>query len=197
TTTVGDDWRTDPALVAGVAQALATVNARGDDHFCAPSIHLGGHEVLAGTDAAVAGLLSALPKVKIGEREFPFRLAGHGPFHTRLCAGTSVQAREQLADLPLQPPRVHLIDGFGNVHSPWSADPRELLAYTTHAQVVETYDFTAAVRTAMREFQPDVLLCAGPGTSLRAPVGHTVLREGWRGLHDKAALFASGVVVTE
>jgi formylglycine-generating enzyme required for sulfatase activity len=40
---------------------------------------------------------------------------------------------------------------------------------------VETFDFTACVRTAMREFQPDVLLCAGPGASLRAPVGHTVL----------------------
>ena len=46
------------------------------------------------------------------------------------------------------------------------------------------------MRTAMREFQPDVLLCAGPGASLRAPVGHTVLAEGWSGLADKQALFA-------
>ena len=102
-----------------------------------------------------------------------------------------------LADLPIAMPRCHLIDGFGNVHSPWSADPRELLHYTTHEQVLETFDFTACVRTAMREFQPDVLLCAGPGSSLRAPVGHCVLQEGWRGIRDKKALFASGLVATD
>jgi acyl transferase domain-containing protein len=194
TTTVGDDWRTDQALAAAVPQALASLQSRGDGFFCGPSIHLGGHEVLAGTDAAVQELLSLLPKVKVGEREFPFRLAGHGPFHTQLCEATSAQAAELLADLPVREPDCHLIDGFGNVHSPWSADPRELLHYTTHAQVLETFDFSACVRTAMREFQPDVLLCAGPGSSLRAPVGHCVLREGWRGLRDKAALFQSGVV---
>jgi hypothetical protein len=42
-----------------------------------------------------------------------------------------------------------------------------------------------------------VLLCAGPGNSLRAPVGHCVLREGWRGLTDKQALFHSGRVATD
>lgn len=195
-TTVGDDWRADPALARAVEQALLRVNAQGNEFFCARSIRLGGHEVLAGTEPAVAALLAALPKVKVGEREFPFRLAGHGPFHTMLCERTSVQAQELLAGLPLREPQCHLIDGFGNVHSPWSADPQELLRYTLREQVLETYDFSAAVRTAMREFNPDVLLCAGPGTSLRAPVGHLVLREGWRGLRDKAALFPSGVIAT-
>jgi hypothetical protein len=177
----------------------ATVQAlrdRGDDTFCDFSIRLGGHEVLAGTETAVRELLERLPKVTIGERDFPFRLAGHGPFHTRLCTATADQAEEMLHDLPVTMPACHLIDGFGNVHSPWSADPPELLRYTLRAQVLETFDFSACVRTAMREFQPDVLLCAGPGTSLRAPVGHCVLREGWRGLHDKPALFASEVVRT-
>ena len=48
--------------------------------------------------------------------------------------------------------------------------------------------------TAMREFQPDVLLCAGPGSSLRAPVGHCVVQEGWRGIRTRQALFVSDVV---
>jgi acyl transferase domain-containing protein len=196
TTTVGDDWLPDSRLQAGVTAALARTNDRGEPYFCARSIRLGGHEVLAGTEAAVTELLAALPKVKVGDREFPFRLAGHGPFHTALCADTSAQASELLADLPLQPPQCHLIDGFGNVHSPWSADPQQLLHYTTREQVLETYDFSAAVRTAMREFNPDVLLCAGPGSSLRAPIGHLVLAEGWRSLRDKAALFASGAIAT-
>jgi hypothetical protein len=83
------------------------------------------------------------------------------------------------------------------VHSPWTADPAELLAYTTKTQVLETFDFTSAVRTALREFNPDVLLCAGPGTTLRAPVGHVVLAEGYRGIADREGLFASGMVAVD
>lgn len=196
-TTVGDDWLPDPRLVAAVDDALRDVAARGHDFFVARSIRLGGHEVLAGTEQGVQALLAALPKVKVGEREFPFRLAGHGPFHTVLCGSTSIQARQALSDLPVREPGCSLIDGFGDVHSPWSADPAALLRYTLEAQVLETYDFSASVRTAMREFNPDVLLCAGPGTSLRAPVGHVVLREGWRGLRSKEALFAAGAVAAE
>jgi acyl transferase domain-containing protein len=197
TTAVGEDWLPDAKLAGAIEQSLRTVAARGSDHFVARSIRLGGHEVLAGTELGVQALLAELPKVKVGEREFPFRLAGHGPFHTQLCASTSQQATEMLMDLPMRMPDCHLIDGFGNVHSPWSADPSELLDYTTKAQVLETFDFTASVRTAMREFNPDVLLCAGPGSSLRAPVGHVVLREGWRGLRTREALFAANVVATE
>src|SRR5690606_1186196 len=153
-----------------------------------------GHSVLAGTEAGVAELLRRLPKVQVGDRTFPFRLAGHGPFHTPLCAEVAARARAGLAGLPCGAPQVHLIDGFGRLHTPWSADPAELLAYTLGAQVVETFDFTAAVRVALRELNPDVLVCLGPGTSLRAPVGHVVLREGYRGLRARQALFDSGLV---
>jgi len=197
TTTVGDDWLPNLALRVAVQATVQGLRARGDAFFCDHSIRLGGHEVLAGTEPGVQALLAELPKVKVGEREFPFRLAGHGPFHTRLCEPTAQQAAAMLQDLPVREPECHLIDGFGNVHTPWSADPRELLAYTTTAQVLETFDFSACVRTAMREFNPDVLLCAGPGTSLRAPVGHVVLREGWRALRTKDVLFAAGVVAAE
>lgn len=196
-TTVDQDWRTNMTLRVAVDATVQGLRDRGHDFFCDYSIHLGGHEVLAGTEAATRELLAKLPKVQVGDREFPFRLAGHGPFHTSLCLETAKQAAQMLADLPISAPSCHLIDGFGNVHSPWSADPRGLLRYTVHEQVVETFDFSACVRTAMREFQPDVLLCAGPGSSLRAPVGHCVLQEGWRGLTDREALFASGLVVAE
>lgn len=196
-TTVDDDWQSKLELRVAIHAVVAALCDRGSDTFCDFSIRLGGHEVLAGTEAAVTELLVRLPKVKVGERDFPFRLAGHGPFHTKLCAAVAEQATAMLAELPLQMPSCHLIDGFGNSHSPWSADPRELLRYTTRQQVLETFDFTACVRTAMREFQPDVLLCAGPGSSLRAPVGHAVLAEGWRGLRDKQALFAAGIVAVD
>lgn len=197
TTTVDEHWQPNAQLQVAVMAVLHALQDRGDETFCNHSIRLGGHEVIAGTEAAITALLTHLPKVKVGDRDFPFRLAGHGPFHTKLCSTVSEQATQMLADLPMREPDCHLIDGFGNVHSPWSADPRELLHYTTTQQVLETFDFSACVRTAMREFQPDVLLCAGPGNSLRAPVGHCVLREGWRGVQDKAALFASRLVVTD
>ncbi|MFK7738770.1 MAG: ACP S-malonyltransferase [Planctomycetota bacterium] len=194
TTAVDEQWQDSRELHDAATLAIRELNKRGEDHFCAESIRLGGHMVLAGTDAAVRELLKTLPKVQVGERSFPFQLAGHGPFHTALCHKTSEQAQQMLHDLPVREPDCHLLDGFGNVHSPWSCNPRELLRYTLHEQVVETFDFSACVRTAMREFQPDVLLCAGPGSSLRAPVGHCVLREGWRGLSDRAAMFEANVV---
>jgi acyl transferase domain-containing protein len=197
TTTVGEDWQANLALRVAIDGVVHALQDRGEEWFCDYSILLGGHVVLAGTEAAVRELLLRLPKVRVGDREFPFRLAGHGPFHTRLCASTAQQATAALADLPIGMPQCHLINGFGNVHTPWSADPRQLLAYTTGAQVLETFDFTACVRTAMREFQPDALLCAGPGTSLRAPVGHCVLAEGWRGLRSKQALFAANVIAAD
>jgi [acyl-carrier-protein] S-malonyltransferase len=193
TTTLDEDWRPDPHLVRALEAAIQSVTASGE--FLARSIRLGGHEVIAGSEFAIQRLLKELPAIESEARRFPFRLAGHGPFHTSLCQGVAETARDELASLQFLRPDIPLIDGFGNVHSRWSADPLKLFRYTTGEQVTETFDFTACVRTAMREFQPDVLVCAGPGTSLRAPVGHVVLAEGWRGVHDKAALFASGLVV--
>ena len=77
-----------------------------------------------------------------------------------------------------------------------SARGRLNVCRKAEAERASPYD-GEGVRTAMREFQPDVLLCAGPGNSLRAPVGHCVLAEGWRGVHDKQALFAAGLIATE
>lgn len=194
TTCVGESWQPDPAAQEELEAALSATNARGADHFVALSIRLGGHRVIGGTDLGIAALLKTLEKRKIGDREFPFQLAGNGPFHTGLCVETSKAAQDRLASLLLDYPDVHLIDGLGNVHTPWSADPSALLDYTTTRQVLETFDFTASVRTAIREFNPDVLLCVGPGQSLRAPVGHVVLAEQYRGIETREALFESELV---
>jgi acyl transferase domain-containing protein len=177
TTTVGDDWQRDAELRRAVQSAIAELQDRGAATFCDYSIRLGGHEVLAGTEAAVAELLRRLPKVKVGDREFPFRLAGHGPFHTRLCEGTAAQAGELLADLPLQMPTCHLIDGFGNVHSPWSVDPQQLWRYTMREQVLETFDFSACAHGGAR-VQPR--RCCAPAPA--RPCGRRSVRRAARGL---------------
>ena len=194
TTVVDEDWWPDPEARAELDQALAATNAKGEEYFIAPSIYLGGHEVLGGTDKGVAHLLENLTKRKLGKREYPIQLAGNGPFHTPLCQATSEAAKDRLADLRLRRPQTHLIDGLGRVHSPWSSSPSDILDYTLSTQVLRTFDFTACVRTALREFNPDVLLCAGPGSSLRAPVGHVVLAEGFRGVRDQQGLFAAELV---
>ncbi len=195
TTQVDEHWRPDPALARAVDDCVRGIAARGEAHWVGTSIRLGGHVVLAGTEQGVGELLEGLPKVERGSRGFPFRLAGHGPFHTPLCAAVAERARHELSHLVVRPPAVHLIDGRGDVHTPWSADPRELLHYTLDTQVRTTFDFTASVRTAIREFNPDVLLCAAPGADLRAPVGHVVIAEGWRGVTDRESLFATELVV--
>ncbi len=197
TSCVGEDWRIDPEARWAVGEVVEAVRARGADHFVWPSIRLGGHEVIAGTEAGVGALLRELPARTVGKREFPFRLAGHGPFHTPLCEPVAVEAEAALASLRFRRPAVAMIDGRGDVVSPWSSDPQAILHYTARTQVVETFDFTAAVRTAIREYCPEVLVCVGPGESLRAPVGHVVLAEGYRGLRAKPPLFDSGLIAVE
>lgn len=194
TTTVDDQWRIDPRARAEVEAALAATVALGHDHYAAASIHLGGHEVLAGTEAAVRQLLLTLPRRQVGKREFPFRLAGHGPFHTALCHGVAERAAVELRALTWNAPDVFVIDGLGKVRSPWSTGPEALLHYTATTQVTETFDFSASVRTALREFNPEVLLCPGPGESLRAPVGHVVIAEGYRGIEDREQLFEATLI---
>ena len=197
TTILDDSWHIDRDLLAEVTKVVAETCAIGSDHFAATSIRLGGHRVLAGTEAAVKRLLDELPRRRIGDREFPFRLAGHGPFHTPLCTPVAEEALIRLTDLAWSEPRSYLIDGQGQTLSPWSTNPSELLRYTATIQVTETFDFSATVRTALREFNPEVVLCAGPGESLRAPVGHIVIDEGYHGLRDRDALFGSGLVAVE
>lgn len=194
TTFAAEDWSVDADARAAISETLAETNAKGGPHFAAESIRLGNHAVLAGTEAGIGHLLDHLPPAKLGERSFPFRLAGHGPFHTELCAPVVAAALEELGDLACRTPHTHLVDGLGDSHSPWSANPAALRAYTLDRQVRATFDFTAAVRTVLREFVPDRILCAAPGDSLRAPIGHVVLAEGYRSLHSRAALFETTLV---
>jgi malonyl CoA-acyl carrier protein transacylase len=197
TTTLDEDWREDASSRDELETAIEAVNAHGNGHFVATSIHLGGHEVVGGSDAGIAALLKILDKRQIGDREFPFQLAGTGPFHTSLCESTAQAAKDKLADLRIGMPDTHLIDGRGNIHSPWSSSPHELLDYTLTTQVTTTFDFTASVRAGIREFNPDTLLCAGPGTSLRAPVGHVALAEGYHGIGTRGELFESELVAID
>src|SRR5918992_1242352 len=95
-------------------------------------------------------------------------------------------ARQQLGDLAWQAPRVTLIDGRGARFTPWSTDPAALASYTLEEQVVSPYRFATALRVALREYSPDVVVLPRPGTSLGGICGQVVVAEGFRGVRSRA-----------
>ncbi len=178
---VGEDWRPDATLIENVRAALASSNGE-----AFPSILLGGQAVLAGTEAGIAHLLRTLPRVKLGQNQYPFRLMGHGPYHTPLLEGVSARARERLSTLSFRAPRVTLVDGRGARFTPWSTDVDALRDYTLGAQVTTPYDFGLSVRVALREYAPELVILPGPGNALGSITGQLLIGEGWRGVHSRA-----------
>ncbi len=178
----------DPAKVAAIDTALARCRDAG--HAADWSIRLGGYAVLGADKAGIRWLLEHLPKEIRGSRTFPVQLAMHSAFHTGLLRDTAETARRDLADLQYQAPDVPLVDGRGKVFRPFHADPRELADYTLDHQVVAPYDFTTAVRTALRHTGADVVVALGPGNGLGGPLARTLVAAGWRGVRDSAGLAA-------
>lgn len=184
-----DDWTPDPDRIAAVEAAVAAIPE------LRWSIRLGGQAVLGGTDEALAAAAAHLPPIE-GRYSFPLRLPMHSAFHTPLLQPASDRAQADLADLSFQAPRLPLIDGRGQIYRPLHADPAALRAYTLGAQVTTPYDFTTMLRTALREYAPDIVILPGPGGSLGGAIGQTMVQEGWRGITDKASFQAAGVLVS-
>ena len=178
---VDEQWRRDAKLVGALEEALA--GAQGEAF---PSIRLGGQAVLAGSEAGIAQLLRALPKVKLGQNAYPFRLVGHGPYHTPLVQPVADKAQAQLARLNWGKPRVTLIDGSGKRHTPWSASPEALRDYTLGPELTQPYDVTLSVRVGLREFAPERIVLPGPGNPLGSICGQILIEEGWHGLRSRA-----------
>ncbi|NKB89037.1 MAG: ACP S-malonyltransferase [Acidobacteria bacterium] len=180
---VDDDWRPSPDRAVQVDRALRQVVE--DGHAAGDSIRFGGLRVLWGDDAAIAALAEALPTVKLGKTEYPLRLLGNSAFHSQLMSNASTSGRQALAGLPLEAPRVPLIDGTGRQWRPLTTSTDSLLSYTLGHQVTETFDFAATVRVALREYAPDVIVALGPGESLGGAVAQVLIAEGWQGIHNR------------
>ncbi len=182
---VGEDWRPDEKLAENVRAALASSPG---EAFA--SIDLGGYAVLAGTEAGIEHLLATLPSVEAGPSVFPYRLKGHGPYHTPLLRDVAAKAARQLARLHFRTPRATLIDGRGAQFTPWSTNPAELAAYTLGPQITTPYGFTTSVRTALREHAPERLALPGPGNTLGGVCGQILVAERWQGIDSREALEA-------
>ena len=175
----GEDWRVDRALAEKVERAVAESGAR-------PSIRLGGMLVVAGDAPALAALEAALPPLP----RPPLHLAGNGPFHTPLMAPSAEAARAGLPEAWFGNPQVPLIDGRGAIMRPFASELHALWDYTFGAQILATYDFTAAMTVAIREFAPDRIVLLGPGETLGGAIGQVLVALNWQGITDKGAFQA-------
>ena len=177
----GEDWRDAPARKAELLALVGEIHTR-PDHHLALSIDLGGMLVLGGNEAGLAGFEAAVPPA---QGRFPMRLANHAAFHTALQVPVAEAGRARLApDLFGQPARP-LIDGRGAIWWPHATDTHALWDYTLGHQVTRPYDFTAAIRTAAREFAPDLFIVTGPGTTLGGAVAQSLILCQWRGMTSK------------
>ncbi|MCY1671231.1 ACP S-malonyltransferase [Novosphingobium sp. SL115] len=163
-----EDWRVDPALAEAVDAAMAR-------HGVLPSIRLGGMLVVAGANAALDALEQDLPILP----RPPLRLAGHGPFHTPLMQASSDAAKAQFPVEWFGQPQVPLIDGRGKVWRRFETQPQALWDYTFGQQILEVYDFTAAMRVAVREFAPDRVILLGPGETLGGAIAQVLIALEW------------------
>lgn len=178
---VGEDWVPDAARKARLMAKVAEIGAR-PDHVFGLSIDLGGMLVLAGNEAGLKAFEAEVPPE---QGRFPMRLSNHAAFHTALQAPVAERGRALLSPDLFGQPGLPLIDGRGAIWWPGATDTQTLWDYTLGHQVIEPYDFTHAIRTAAREFAPDLFIVTGPGTTLGGAVAQSLILANWRGMGSK------------
>ena len=175
-----DDWTIDTDKMNLVQEILPTI----PDLYI--SIYLGGNIVFGGTKQALSIAMKRLPKINIGQNQFPMILPLHSAFHTPLLDSTSRKALWELEDLQVNQPQIPIIDGQGEIWRPQSTNIQALWNYTLTHQVTKTYEFTSMIRTALRNFAPDTLICLGPGNSIGSAIVQVCIQEKWWDLESKA-----------
>lgn len=178
---VSDEWIAVPGRKQELLGLVAEIDAR-PNHVLRLSIDLGGMLVIAGDEAGLSAFEARVPRV---QDRFPMRLPNHAAFHTHLQAPVAEMGRARLGSVSFSSPDLPMIDGRGAIWWPGATDPEALRTYTLGHQVTETYDFTAAVTVAAREFAPDLFIITGPGTTLGGAVAQSLIGARWRGMTSK------------
>ena len=126
-------------------------------------------------------LSEVLPKVD----KYPFIIPYHAAFHTPILDQISKSALKLIDTSIFKTPRVPLIDGRGDIWTPFGTDTNSLRDYTLSYQVLNTYNFSASIKVALKEFCPDKIVLLGPGNSLGGVVGQILVNLKWLGLSSK------------
>jgi malonyl CoA-acyl carrier protein transacylase len=174
---VDDNWHYSRQQAQALAQAMSSAPGK-----CYVSINYGGYRVVGGEESALQYLKKTLPVV---QEHYPMLLVNHAAFHTPLLAGVSDRAFNELPMDLFRQPAVPLVDGRGAIWQPQMTDVDALHHYTFRTQVLETYDFSQAMRVAIREFAPDKIVLLGPGTGLGGAVAQILIEDKWHGLTSK------------
>jgi hypothetical protein len=177
-------WRPHPVLRAVLDAALA-----GAGGGVAVTQELGPYVVLGGSREAVEQCRALLRPVQVGDQRYPRRISG--PLrHDRAVAELPADALQRLAALGWRRPRLTLIDGRGARHTPWATDPGALRDYTLGELPRTPYRFAMAMRVALREYAPEVVVALGPGRGLANVAAQLIVAEGYHGLRTRAAFEA-------
>lgn len=182
-TMLDENWRTLPGRRDELLTLVSDIHSRADCELYV-SIELGGMIVLAGNKPALDQFATRAPA---GPGRFPLRLYNHAAFHSPLQLSVAERAKSGLPANWIRPPTIPLIDGRGTVWRPLATNAAALWDYTLGTQVVDTYDFTAAVQVAVKEFSPDYIAVLGPGDTLGGAVAQSLIGVNWRDLDSKTA----------
>ena len=171
---VDDDWIENKEKKTNI---ISQVNKAG----CYIAIDLGGYVVIGGEQTSLDLLLKKLPK----KEHYPFQLPYHAAFHTPLLKSISEKAFNLISLKNFQKPSIPIIDGKGNIWSPFSTDLDSLFEYTLGDQVSDVFNFSKAMSVALKEFCPDKVLLLGPGNSLGGVIGQILIKNRWNGITSK------------
>ena len=175
---IDKEWRIDTNLKDKISFDVQKMKAY-------ISIFLGGYIVIGGEQITLNKLLKQLPK----NENYPFQLPFHAAFHTPLLEPISHKAKKIIHESIFSKPEIPLIDGFGNIWSPFSTDISELYQYTLSSQITYPYNFSKAISVAIKEFCPDKLVLLGPGNTLGGPVGQILIQNQWNNIDSKSSFF--------
>ena len=171
---VDDDWIEDKEKKTNIISQVKKVG-------CYISIDLGGYVVIGGEQTSLDLLLKKLPK----KEHYPFQLPYHAAFHTPLLKSISEKAFNLISPKNFQKPSIPVIDGKGNIWSPFSTNVSSLFEYTLGDQVSDVFNFSKAMSVALKEFCPDKVLLLGPGNSLGGVIGQILIKNKWNGIISK------------
>ena len=183
---VDADWREIEGEQARLYALITQIDAQ-DGARLALSIHLGGMTVLAGNET---GLNAAQMALQDDPARKPLRLPNHAAFHTGLMEDVAAMGRNALPQELFADPHTALIDGRGAVWQPRACNLGALRDYTLGHQITQSYDFTAAIQSAARNFAPERFVVTGPGTTLGSAVAQSLIAIKWQGIDSKQAFVA-------